>query len=739
NIMDFNNPKESNSIFADNPPGTPPSATPPPPPQQPSQMNVPPSSFRPEVTKSKPKRKGLFIFLGVFLGLAVLLGGGYFAWDRGYISIPFLPPSINRVIAAMVTELSDVNQARYQQTITIKVENRPADAVPLNLSSDNQNEDDGALAFLSDDYLGDYFGSDFDLELTTEGIYRSGADTSLNTELKISGHFAGFLSAETINFGGEIRMIDDYWYFMIKELPSIYVDMLSISSFMDKWIQVEFKNQEVEKESDREMEQFFEMVTTASQYELIKIQETVDGGTIDGHQTNQVTLSFDPTQLKTWYEQTVINLEEKFGDKTILQYDEEMLQNFDEARYQELFNYLKDNLEVNIWLDKDSYLPRKMSFAIGIVPPDSVTSLANKQIKISFSMQLTNINEEVVIEEPTEYITFEQAMDKVESGESYDYDKDTDGDGLTDYEETTIFKTDPTKKDTDGDGFDDKTEIKNGFNPNGEGKITVGPQTKARDAKRISDIRMTQSALELYYNNQTKPSYPTDGVAGANGTTDIGVLLTSITEHMPVAPIPPDGGCSADQNSYTYTSFSDAAHQIACDEQPCAYYTISYCLGVETGGIKAGPHTACERGIACETQENVNINLNQNFDSKERDAKRVSDVKQIQSALELFYNNQVTPSYPTDGVAGANGTTDIGVLLTSITEHMPVAPIPPDGGCSADQNSYTYTSFSDAAHQIACDEQPCAHYTISYCLGGTTGGIEAGAHTACETGIACET
>lgn len=53
-----------------------------------------------------------------------------------------------------------------------------------------------------------------------------------------------------------------------------------------------------------------------------------------------------------------------------------------------------------------------------------------------------------------------------------DYQKpDTDGDGLTDYEEAMIYFSDPKVVDSDGDGNADGTEVNNGFNPNGEGKL----------------------------------------------------------------------------------------------------------------------------------------------------------------------------------------------------------------------------------------------------------------------------
>jgi hypothetical protein len=43
---------------------------------------------------------------------------------------------------------------------------------------------------------------------------------------------------------------------------------------------------------------------------------------------------------------------------------------------------------------------------------------------------------------------------------------DSDNDGLTDYEEKQIYKTDPFNPDTDGDGYSDGREVKNGYDPN---------------------------------------------------------------------------------------------------------------------------------------------------------------------------------------------------------------------------------------------------------------------------------
>lgn len=52
------------------------------------------------------------------------------------------------------------------------------------------------------------------------------------------------------------------------------------------------------------------------------------------------------------------------------------------------------------------------------------------------------------------------------------YAKDSDSDGLADFEEYYIWKTNSYNNDSDSDGYSDKTEISNKYNPNGAGAFT---------------------------------------------------------------------------------------------------------------------------------------------------------------------------------------------------------------------------------------------------------------------------
>ena len=102
---------------------------------------------------------------------------------------------------------------------------------------------------------------------------------------------------------------------------------------------------------------------------------------------------------------------------------------------------------------------------------------------------------------------------------------------------------------------------------------------------------------------------------------------------------------------------------------------------------------------------------------KSRDAKRVSDVKQVQTALELYYND--ANLYP-----AALGTSIVSGSVTYMAA-VPTNPSPrTDGSPACADVDYAYAQTAAGAS-----------YTLTYCLGGITGGVPAGSHRAYPGGI----
>ena len=107
--------------------------------------------------------------------------------------------------------------------------------------------------------------------------------------------------------------------------------------------------------------------------------------------------------------------------------------------------------------------------------------------------------------------------------------------------------------------------------------------------------------------------------------------------------------------------------------------------------------------------------------ARERDAKRLGDVKQLQTALALYEHDADT--YP----ATASVTPGASLGYNGVV-YMALVPTPPlpDDGCSG-SDKYTYTLQTISGDQTS--------YTLNYCLGALTSGIPAGLNIATPAGI----
>lgn len=104
----------------------------------------------------------------------------------------------------------------------------------------------------------------------------------------------------------------------------------------------------------------------------------------------------------------------------------------------------------------------------------------------------------------------------------------------------------------------------------------------------------------------------------------------------------------------------------------------------------------------------------QNSRASARDAKRLADVKQMQTALELYFNDN--GSYPTS-LTSTIATSGIVYMAT-----IPTSPTPVDGDCTTENNSYIYSSNGST-------------YSINFCLGKQTAGLSSGVKTLTRDGV----
>lgn len=125
--------------------------------------------------------------------------------------------------------------------------------------------------------------------------------------------------------------------------------------------------------------------------------------------------------------------------------------------------------------------------------------------------------------------------------------------------------------------------------------------------------------------------------------------------------------------------------------------------------------------------------------AKSRDAKRVADIRQLASAMELYFNDN--NSYPIQATAALT----IPGLAPSYIGAIPGTVSPPDNKtgstCTVANNAYNFNSYRDSANTVASQAGdtpatfPALGYRVAFCLGDVTGGLVAGVHTLTQSGI----
>ena len=110
-----------------------------------------------------------------------------------------------------------------------------------------------------------------------------------------------------------------------------------------------------------------------------------------------------------------------------------------------------------------------------------------------------------------------------------------------------------------------------------------GARMKARDARRLADIKEIQTALEMYYLDAN--AYP---ATMPNVSSSIASESTVYMAKVPANPSPRNDGATpaCPGLDYAYTQ------QVGGNS-----YNILYCLGADTGGITKGTHQATPSGL----------------------------------------------------------------------------------------------------------------------------------------------
>lgn len=168
--------------------------------------------------------------------------------------------------------------------------------------------------------------------------------------------------------------------------------------------------------------------------------------------------------------------------------------------------------------------------------------------------------------------------------------RDTDGDGLTDIEET-VFGTLPSNLDTDGDGYSDGSEVSNGFSP-----IRAG-NAKLVDSPFISTFTtaFADNNLQSVYPKDWKISYINDNhqvllTAGSGEVIRVSVKdnlegispLAWYLRDRPQTPVSELVAVQSRSGALTGVYSPDGLSAYLTNTDKSKFYVIEYLVGRET-------------------------------------------------------------------------------------------------------------------------------------------------------------
>ena len=254
-------------------------------------------------------------------------------------------------------------------------------------------------------------------------------------------------------------------------------------------------------------------------------------------------------------------------------------------------------------------------------------------------------------------------------------DKDTDGDGLTDVEETTGSKnpfgnqpTDPTKADTDGDGLNDLEEVSGSKNPFNQ--APTNPNIADSDGDGLNDGQEVSGSENPFSQGPTNPLVAdTDG----DGLTDNEEVTGSANafDGKPTNPVAADtdgdGLTDKDENGSKNTAFgnkatnpnlADTDGDTLTDGQEVTGSENDAFAGAATDPTKSdtdGDGLTDGQEIPVGTENDAFNNLPTNPNKTDTDDDGLSDKEEVTGSKNTFANK---PTNPNAGDTDKDGLTD---------------------------------------------------------------------------------
>lgn len=318
----------------------------------------------------------------------------------------------------------------------------------LGISATSTKIDGKKVTFTKDSYISGYFSEEPPKPfLMSMGDSLSDLPSEMNAKIAISvssdfkpGQLANWgvnLDAQgdfsDLNYKVNIDALkkDDNYYFKINNLPSFFL-FDQLSSLKGKWVVIPSKeapkddyspassiqsgitgSEKTYKDNREKAVRFIKkFVSIADEEKIFVFKGDPVKEKVGERSLVKYILGIRKDKVLTFYTrmQDEINKDPEFADYRDVFADQGYINYLKSDEFSQTFDYVDKNNTLTLWVDKDGF-PAIIQNVMRIVPPSSAVTLKDKQINVTFKLDISDINKPVDIKAPTDAVLLDKAME----------------------------------------------------------------------------------------------------------------------------------------------------------------------------------------------------------------------------------------------------------------------------------------------------------------------------------------
>ena len=284
------------------------------------------------------------------------------------------------------------------------------------------------------DYLGN-IPSDFMLDGTLSGATAKTASNQYDSQVRISGsaNYSDISAAVDAQF----KKIGNNIYIMVSKFPTI---VASVSKIKDKWIVLTPQdiasyasgymgstsgtpNDQIEASKGVAIQaiKVFLIVADLNQALIVKNKPAIE--LINGIRAYRYELEFNKQTMPKFYSDLTTRFASQFKDKNPMVFDQGTLDYLKSKQFSDAFDYFRNNTTLVLWADSTG-IPVQVMYKIRMVPGIKAKN-SDRQIVLTTTLSLNDINKTINIETPKDSMSMEDAIIAItgQSKEEYIFNK----------------------------------------------------------------------------------------------------------------------------------------------------------------------------------------------------------------------------------------------------------------------------------------------------------------------------